>query len=193
MSITAASSGLTLTKASLVVFAELFWNPGILVQAEDRVYRIGQRDSVIIQYLIAKNTADDEMWPLINEKLNVLTKAGLTKEILSEAKNIDNNENLVDPKNNIMNYFKELIDQELTQNQKQTMVEDNVNESDSDSLPNFSLDEFRLNSPGECKTNAANRVNIENDDDDDDFIGQEDQLKIISMLDAAPPNKKIKK
>lgn len=85
LSITAASTGITLTQANLVIFAELYWNPGILVQAEDRVYRIGQQNSVLVQYLCAKGTADDEIWPLVNSKLNILSKAGLTKENLAEA------------------------------------------------------------------------------------------------------------
>lgn len=51
-----------MTAANLVVFGELFWNPGALVQAEDRVYRIGQKDSVVVRYLIAEGTADDYIW-----------------------------------------------------------------------------------------------------------------------------------
>jgi len=88
LSITAANAGITLTAAQLVVFAELFWNPGILTQAEDRAHRIGQTDSVVIQYLVAKETADDVLWPLIQQKLEVLNKAGLSKDNFenSEAK-----------------------------------------------------------------------------------------------------------
>ncbi|XP_032683947.1 SWI/SNF-related matrix-associated actin-dependent regulator of chromatin subfamily A-like protein 1 [Odontomachus brunneus] len=80
LSITAANAGITLTAAHLVVFAELFWNPGILCQAEDRVHRIGQNDNVIIQYLVARDTADDYIWPLIKKKMNVLNAVGLDQD-----------------------------------------------------------------------------------------------------------------
>ncbi|CAG0918175.1 unnamed protein product [Notodromas monacha] len=85
LSITAAGVGLTLTSANLVVFTELYWNPGILTQAEDRAHRIGQQDCVFIQYLVAAGTADDHLWPMIQQKLDVLSKAGLSKDNFKEA------------------------------------------------------------------------------------------------------------
>uniref|UniRef100_A0A8D1WW31 SWI/SNF-related matrix-associated actin-dependent regulator of chromatin subfamily A-like protein 1 n=1 Tax=Sus scrofa TaxID=9823 RepID=A0A8D1WW31_PIG len=84
LSITAANMGLTLSSADLVVFAELFWNPGVLMQAEDRVHRIGQSNSVGIHYLVARGTADDYLWPLIQEKIKVLGEAGLSETNFSE-------------------------------------------------------------------------------------------------------------
>ncbi|XP_014287672.1 SWI/SNF-related matrix-associated actin-dependent regulator of chromatin subfamily A-like protein 1 [Halyomorpha halys] len=78
LSLKAANTGITLTAANLVVFAELFWNPGELIQAEDRAHRIGQQSNVLIQYLIAPKTADDYLWPLVQEKLKVLKQTGLS-------------------------------------------------------------------------------------------------------------------
>ncbi|XP_070278188.1 SWI/SNF-related matrix-associated actin-dependent regulator of chromatin subfamily A-like protein 1 [Myotis yumanensis] len=84
LSITAANMGLTFSSADLVVFAELFWNPGVLMQAEDRVHRIGQSNSVGIHYLVARGTADDYLWPLIQEKIKVLGEAGVSEANFSE-------------------------------------------------------------------------------------------------------------
>lgn len=83
LSMTAAGVGITLTAATTVLFAELFWNPGVLIQAEDRAHRIGQKDSVLVQYLLSKGTTDDTLWPLILKKLNVLESVGLQKNEFS--------------------------------------------------------------------------------------------------------------
>jgi SWI/SNF-related matrix-associated actin-dependent regulator 1 of chromatin subfamily A len=183
LSITAANSGITLTQASLVVFAELFWNPGILgifkyklyfkrlfsfklaiinkVQAEDRVYRIGQKNSVVIQYLCAKGTADDEMWPLVNEKLNVLSKAGLTRENLSEANTINSNK------------FKDLFDE--NELQANTSSEDSKQASENKSQKNIE------NKSVQSNTRCVNQQTID---------------KLLNGIDLnnfdSPPTKKVK-
>ncbi|XP_030012157.1 DNA annealing helicase and endonuclease ZRANB3 isoform X2 [Sphaeramia orbicularis] len=71
LSIQAAGQGLTFTAASHVVFAELYWNPGHIKQAEDRAHRIGQTCSVNVHYLIAKGTFDTVMWSMLNRKETV--------------------------------------------------------------------------------------------------------------------------
>ncbi|NXC44895.1 ZRAB3 endonuclease, partial [Penelope pileata] len=71
LSIQAAGQGLTFTAATHVVFAELYWDPGHIKQAEDRAHRIGQCSSVNIHFLIAKGTLDPLMWAMLNRKAKV--------------------------------------------------------------------------------------------------------------------------
>ncbi|XP_050219877.1 uncharacterized protein LOC126670238 isoform X2 [Mercurialis annua] len=72
LSIRAGGVGLTLTAASTVIFAELSWTPGDLIQAEDRAHRIGQVSSVNIYYLLANETVDDIIWDVVQGKLENL-------------------------------------------------------------------------------------------------------------------------
>lgn len=70
----AANIGITMTAASNVAFLELGWTPSEMEQAEDRVYRIGQKNSVNVWYLLAADTIDMQIASLIDRK-HLVTKA----------------------------------------------------------------------------------------------------------------------
>jgi SWI/SNF-related matrix-associated actin-dependent regulator 1 of chromatin subfamily A len=73
LGITAMSTGVTLTAATTVVFAELHWTPGVMMQAEDRAHRIGQCCCVNVKYIVCKGTADDFMWTAFKRRLSVVS------------------------------------------------------------------------------------------------------------------------
>jgi SNF2 family DNA or RNA helicase len=56
--IKAGGEGIELTKGSKMVFLDRSWEPGANTQAEDRAYRIGQKNHVEIVDCMARNTVD---------------------------------------------------------------------------------------------------------------------------------------
>jgi len=72
LSLTASSQGITLTAAQCVVFAEMNWTPGIMIQAEDRAHRIGQASSVTCYYLYGEDTIDTLIYPRLRLKSEVI-------------------------------------------------------------------------------------------------------------------------
>lgn len=70
--IDAASTGIDLSYADVAVFVELTYEPHELLQAEARLHRFGQKDPVLIQYLIARGTADELVAEVVLSKLDAL-------------------------------------------------------------------------------------------------------------------------
>jgi SWI/SNF-related matrix-associated actin-dependent regulator 1 of chromatin subfamily A len=73
-SIMAMGVGVTLTAASVAIFAEIEWRPGDLIQAEDRLHRIGQKNSVLIQYVIVDKSIDGFMLEKIFTKTEIIER-----------------------------------------------------------------------------------------------------------------------
>lgn len=80
--IAAAGEGITLTRASTVVFLDRAWSPALNRQAEDRLHRIGQKSAVQVIDLIAKNTVD------LGRHQQIRTKAGWIRKILGDPEQI---------------------------------------------------------------------------------------------------------
>jgi len=70
----AAGVGITLTRASYVVFYEIDWLPAIMEQALDRLHRIGQKNAVTAIYPLTDNKFDQSMIKLMVKKQKVISK-----------------------------------------------------------------------------------------------------------------------
>ena len=64
----AGNVGINLTTARYVIFAELDWSPAIHRQAEDRLHRIGQKNTVFAYYLVGAGTLDEHVADILVDK-----------------------------------------------------------------------------------------------------------------------------
>ena len=70
--IIAAGVGITLTAAEAVIFNDLSFVPGNHSQAEDRSYRYGQKNNVLVYYPIYINTIENIIYEILNKKKEVI-------------------------------------------------------------------------------------------------------------------------
>ena len=68
MSVKAGGLGITLTRANHVYHFDLWWNPSVASQAEDRAHRIGQEKTVFVTSLFAINTIEEKIQNLLDKK-----------------------------------------------------------------------------------------------------------------------------
>lgn len=79
ISLKAGGTGLNLIGADIVIHYDPWWNEAVISQATDRTHRIGQTNTVTVYKLIAKDTLEEKILKLQEDKQN------LADEILSGA------------------------------------------------------------------------------------------------------------
>lgn len=70
--IKAAGVGITLTAAEAVIMNDLSFVPSDHAQAEDRAYRYGQKNNVLVYYPIFENTIEGIIYDILNNKKQVI-------------------------------------------------------------------------------------------------------------------------
>ena len=72
ISLKAGGTGLNLTSAKFVMHMDPWWNPAIEDQATDRAHRIGQKNIVEVIKLIAKDTIEEKIIQLQEDKREII-------------------------------------------------------------------------------------------------------------------------
>ncbi len=71
LSLKAGGTGLNLTAANHVVLYDRWWNPAVEDQARDRVWRIGQTNTVICHRLVCSGTIDERVEEIVEGKRQI--------------------------------------------------------------------------------------------------------------------------
>lgn len=74
ISLKAGGTGLNLTSADIVIHFDPWWNPAVEDQATDRAHRFGQKNIVEVIKLISKNTIEEKIVELQDEKRKLIEK-----------------------------------------------------------------------------------------------------------------------
>ncbi|MGD9899230.1 MAG: DEAD/DEAH box helicase, partial [Calditrichaceae bacterium] len=80
ISLKAGGTGLNLTAADYVIHYDPWWNPAVEMQATDRAYRIGQTRKVFAYKLISKDSVEEKIVKLQNQKRELVESLISTEE-----------------------------------------------------------------------------------------------------------------
>lgn len=90
---------MNLQSADIVIHFDPWWNPAIEAQASDRAHRIGQKKIVEVIKLIAKDTIEEKVIKLQNEKKELINN-------ILDDKSLKNNHIFDLSEDEILNLFK---------------------------------------------------------------------------------------
>lgn len=82
--IKSAGVGITLTEGTVVIFNSFDWVTGNNEQAEDRAFRIGQKNNVNVYYQLFDDTISTRMWDMLKNKKEVINTILGEKELTEE-------------------------------------------------------------------------------------------------------------
>jgi SNF2 family DNA or RNA helicase len=90
--IVAGGVGITLTAAEIVIMNDLSFVPAHHSQAEDRAYRYGQKNSVLVYYPLFENTIERIVYNILQKKKNIIDQVmgdgeyseSFTRELINE-------------------------------------------------------------------------------------------------------------
>ena len=74
ISLKAGGTGLNLTGADMVIHYDPWWNPAVEDQATDRAYRLGQQNNVQVLKFITKDTIEEKIYQLQQQKKSLIDK-----------------------------------------------------------------------------------------------------------------------